>query len=213
VTDGRGLAAVIFDCDGVLFDSWRANVAYYNAIRQALGLAPMDAAWEGRAHVLAASQLLDAMFAHDPAALERARGIARALDYEPFYGLMEPAPGLHALLARLRRSYRLAMASNRGRTVGEVARRFGLAPYLDAVVGVLDVARPKPHPDMLEACLARLDVPAASAVYVGDSAGDRAAAEAAGVHFVGIGPASGAGCCIARLDELPGVLQGLPSVG
>jgi beta-phosphoglucomutase-like phosphatase (HAD superfamily) len=25
------LQAVIFDCDGVLFDSWRANVAYYNA--------------------------------------------------------------------------------------------------------------------------------------------------------------------------------------
>jgi len=30
VTPGIRLRAIIFDCDGVLFDSWRANVAYYN---------------------------------------------------------------------------------------------------------------------------------------------------------------------------------------
>jgi phosphoglycolate phosphatase len=202
------IAAVVLDCDGVLFDSWRANVAYYNAIRHACALPPMDAAWERRAHVLAASQLMEAMFAADPAALARARDAARAIDYAPFYALMEPVPGLHAVLAELRRGYRLGLASNRGTTVNEVVRRFGLAPYLDAVVGVLDVARPKPHPDMLHACCARLGVSEDAAVYVGDSANDLAAARAAGMRFVGVGASCGAERWIARLDELPAAVAG-----
>ena len=36
-----GLRAVIFDCDGVLFDSWRANVAFYNALLATLRM-PAD---------------------------------------------------------------------------------------------------------------------------------------------------------------------------
>ena len=67
--------AVVFDCDGVLFDSWHANVAYYDAIRARLGLAPMDEAWHERAHFLAGSQVIDEMFGHDPA--RPRRGTAR----------------------------------------------------------------------------------------------------------------------------------------
>ncbi|MCI0347644.1 MAG: HAD family hydrolase, partial [Chloroflexi bacterium] len=45
-------------------------------------------------------------------------------------------------------------------------------------VGVLDVARPKPHPDVVLKCLARLGVRPAAAVYVGDAESDLAAARA-----------------------------------
>jgi phosphoglycolate phosphatase len=201
--------AVIFDCDGVLFDSWHANVAYYNAIRARLGLAPMDAAWERRAHFLAAASVLDEMFDHDPDTRDEARRIARSVDYEPFYALMLPAAGLYQVLANLRPSWRLGMATNRGATVPEVVRRFGLDAYLDAAVGVLDVARPKPHPDVVLECLARLGVRPAAAVYVGDAESDEAAARAAGVHFVAVGEHTSSPRVVRDLRALPAVLDGL----
>jgi phosphoglycolate phosphatase len=201
--------AVIFDCDGVLFDSWRANVAYYDAIRRELALPPMGPEWERLCHILAASEVLDRMLAGDPALLARARAVARTIDYGPFYALMEPVPGLHDVLGDLGRRHRLAMATNRGRTVPEVVRRFGLGQHLVLAVGVHDVARPKPHPDMIELCLARLGVAPARAVYVGDAQTDLAAARAAGVHFVAVGDVAWSPHAVETLDALPPLVDAI----
>lgn len=181
------LELVIFDCDGVLFDSWRANVAYYNAVLAGMGRSAMDPEWERRVHFLASSQVYDEMFGEGSELARQARRVARGTDYGPYFSLMDPAPGLHEVLAALRGSYRLAMATNRGSTVPEIVRRFGLTPYLEFAVGVRDVERPKPFPDMLLKCLEHFGIAAERAVYVGDSASDLTAAQAAGVHFVACG--------------------------
>ncbi len=198
---------VIFDCDGVLFDSWRANLAYYNAVLQQLGLPPLDRQWEARAHVLAASQLFDVMFGADSELGRAARRIARELDYGPFYELMEPVAELDVVLETLKRTYRLAMASNRGKTVAGVMQRFKLDRYFDLAVGALDVERPKPHPDMLGRCLAHFGVPPTTAVYVGDAESDLQAAQAAGVHFVAVGELTGAPDFVRHIRELPAWLD------
>jgi phosphoglycolate phosphatase len=201
--------AVVFDCDGVLFDSWRANVAYYDAIRARLALPPMDGTWKDRAHYLAGSQVIHEMFGEDAGLLAEARRIARDIDYEPFYALMEPAPGVFEVLAALRPTWRLGMATNRGSTVAGVVQRFGLDVWLDAAVGILDVARPKPHPDVVLECLARLGVPPSAAVYVGDAESDLVAARAAGVRFVGVGGGTWSPHAVRDLRELPALLPGL----
>ncbi len=202
------LSLVIFDCDGVLFDSWRANVAYYNAVLAQLGLPPLDRQWEHRAHFMASSQLFDVLFAADAEQARRARQVARALDYGPFYELMEPAGDLAALLGELKPRYRLAMASNRGKTVGEIVRRFGLEALIELAVGVLDVARPKPFPDMIDRCLAHFGVAPEKALYVGDAESDLAAARAAGVHFLAVGEHAWAPERITHLGQLPARLRG-----
>ena len=201
--------AVVFDCDGVLFDSWHANVAYYNAIRQRLGLAPMDPGWQERAHYLAGSQVIEEMFKHDRALFAEARRIARLIDYDPFYALMEPMPGVYDVLALLRQTWRLGLATNRGSTVPGVVERFGLGAYLDAAVGVLDVARAKPHPDVVLECLKRLGVAPASAVYVGDAENDLLAARAAGVQFVAVGNGTTSQRAVRDVRDLPAVLSDL----
>lgn len=195
--------AVIFDCDGVLFESRRANVAYYDAIRAALGLAAMDAAWQHRVHFLASSQVFHEMFGPTTAAIDRARAAANAIDYTPFFSFMDPADELHAVLAALKPSHRLAMATNRGSTVLEVVRRFGLSPYFDTALGVHDVARPKPHPDLLLAACGRLGVEPADALYVGDAETDWMAARDAGLQFVAVGDAPWSAAAITALRELP----------
>jgi HAD superfamily hydrolase (TIGR01509 family) len=203
-------SAVIFDCDGVLFDSWRANVAYYNAIREQLGLGVMDAEWERRAHFLAASQLLETMFADAPEQLALARDVAKGTDYGPFYELMDPAPGLFGVLDALKERHRLGMATNRGQTVQGVVERFGLARWFDAAVGLLDVARPKPAPDVILACAERLGVEPAWTVYVGDAETDLEAARAAGVHFVAVHAPAWSPVGVATFADLPAMLPAVP---
>ena len=201
------LSLVIFDCDGVLFDSAAANVAYYNAVLQRMGRAPLSEEWGRRAHFLSSRQLYEDMFGTDDRLAAEALHTASEVDYGPFYALMEPAAGLEELLAALQNRYRLAMATNRGATLAGVMREFRLDRFIELAVGVHDVAHPKPHPEMIQRCLAHFDVPPAAALYVGDSETDQQAAVAAGVHFVAVGPAPpSAALRIATLGELPAAI-------
>jgi HAD superfamily hydrolase (TIGR01509 family) len=200
------LSLVILDCDGVLFDSAPANVAYYDAVLQRMGRPPLDAEWGRRAHYLSSYQLYDAMFGAGSEVAEAARQAARDVDYGPFYRLMQPMPDLDHVLLALRQRYRLAMASNRGGTIAGVVREFRLERFIELSVGALDVERPKPHPDMIQKCLDHFRLPPTAAVYVGDSETDHQAALAAGVAFVGIGGATPAEHRVRDIRELPALL-------
>ena len=201
---------VIFDCDGVLFRSENANIAFYNEVLRLAGEPPLDFDGEAACHALSSAQLFEKYYLDRPELLARLRETAKALDYGPFYGLMEPREQLHETLQRLRRNYRLAMATNRGQTVRGVLEHFALTPLFDLALGVLDVERPKPHPDMLLRCVEHFAVDPCSAVYVGDQPGDAASAAAAGIRFVAVGPGVRyAEHRIEGLDELEPLLAGL----
>lgn len=195
-------ALVILDCDGVLFDSSRSNVAFYNAILERLRVPLLDAEGERLAHWMGSPELLARLFAHDPVLHDEARAVAREMDYTPFLRLMQPVPGLLETLRWLRGRGRTALATNRGSTIPSLLAHFELAEHFDLVVGLLDVARPKPAPDMLVHCLERLGVEPHQALYVGDSQTDAEAAHAAGIDFVAVGAAAGARRRIVTLAEL-----------
>ena len=203
---GAVLRLLILDCDGVLFDSWAANVAFYNTVLESLQLPPLDEEGRRLCHTLSSPQLYARLFGGYPALHRRVTEAARAVDYAPFYALMQPAPGLEQTLRRLRAHCPLALATNRGTTVASVVQRFGLGAFFDIRVGILDVARPKPAPDLLLACLERAGVPAEAAIYVGDTELDRDAASAAGVPYVGVGTESAACWTVAELRDLPALL-------
>jgi HAD superfamily hydrolase (TIGR01509 family) len=198
---------VIFDCDGVLFDSAGANVAYYNAVLERLGRPPMDEAWSRRAHFLSSRQLYEAMFGADDAA--EALRVSGQIEYAPFYRLMRPMPDLEHVLQVLHPRYRLAMATNRGGTAAGVVREFALDRWLTFTVGAHDVPRAKPHPDMLLRCLEHFRLPPTAAAYVGDSETDHQAALAANIPFIGYGPTAPAQHRIHALRELPAVLDAI----
>lgn len=204
---------VIFDCDGVLFDSAPANVAYYNAVLARLGREPMDEAWCRRAHFLSSRQLYEAMFGADTAIGAEALRVGAALDYTPYYRLMRPMPDLEHVLQVLHGRYHLAMATNRGGTAQGVIREFRLDRWLSLSVGAGDVPRAKPHPDMLLRCLEHFRVLPTAAAYVGDSETDHQAARAAGIRFVAFGPHAPGEHRIHALAELPALLADLPGMG
>jgi phosphoglycolate phosphatase len=201
---------VIFDCDGVLFDSEPANLAFYREVLKLAEAPPMPESAEAAYHSLASAQLFDRLFGDQPDMLARVKQIAKATPYTPFFPLMGPKPLLRETLSLLRQSYRIAMATNRGQTTQGVIDHFGLRDLFDLAVGVLDVENPKPAPDMLLLCLERFGVGPGEAVYVGDQPTDLAAADAAGIRFIGMGPLCGRTALSAqRFEDIPAIVARL----
>lgn len=199
-------ALVILDCDGVLFESFEANVAFYNAVLGELGEPELDAEGRHHAHRMATPQIMKWLFRDEPEKLSRAMDVAYGTDYTPFLGRLEPVAELLPTLRWLRDNYRTAMATNRGATIPELVSHFGLDEHFEVVVGIRDVERPKPAPDMLLHCLDHLAVEPHAAVYVGDSPGDLAAAEAAGIDFIAVGDDVEHHTRIEELRALPDLL-------
>jgi phosphoglycolate phosphatase len=201
------LSLVILDCDGVLFDSFEANVHFYDSILVQMGQAPLDARGRELAHRLATPQLFGHLFAAEPELLARSLQIAKRTDYTPSLLLMQPVPELAETLEWIGQRYRTALATNRGRTIPDLLRHFGLGKYFELVVGIEDVARPKPAPDMLVRCIEHFATTPARAIYVGDSPTDLEAARAAGTRFVAIGDAVDHETRLGSLAELRGFLE------
>jgi phosphoglycolate phosphatase len=201
------LELVIFDADGVLFDSTESNTAYYNAIFAQMGEPPMNADEEKAGVFMAAPQVFELRGRGDAAKIDRMREIARIMDPTPFFNLMRPPLELRPFLSALKGRYRLGLATNRSATIPALIDHLGLAGIFDAVASVRDKVRPKPAPDIVELCLARAGVAAPRAVYVGDSETDRIAAAAAGTHFIGVGERVDHEHRIERLVELPDRLE------
>jgi HAD superfamily hydrolase (TIGR01509 family) len=199
---------VIFDCDGVLFDSEPANLAFYREVLRLADAPPMPESVEAAYHSLASTQLFEKIFGDQPEMLARVKAIAKSTPYAPFFEFMGPKPLLRETLSLLRQRYRIAMATNRGQTTQGVIDHFELRPFFDVAVGVLDVANPKPYPDMLLLCLERVGVAAGEAIYVGDQSTDLEAARAAGIEFIGMGPMCGRTPHSAqRFEEIPGLIE------
>lgn len=202
-------ALVILDCDGVLFDSFEANVAFYNAVLDRLGEPLLDDDGREHAHRMATPQIMEWLFGDDPPKLARAMEAAYGTEYTPFLAQLEPVPELFETLRWLRDHYRTAIATNRGATIPELVAHFELGPLFEMVVGIRDVERPKPAPDMLFHCLEGLGVESGDAVYVGDSPSDLAAAEAARIRFIGVGGSVDHDTRIDELRALPDLLRSL----
>lgn len=180
----QGVAGIVFDCDGVLFESRAANLAYYNAILEALGEIPVDPADGERSrlcHTAASPEVFRVLLGEERAAV--ALEAARLLDYRRFIPAMQPEPGMAAALEELSQHFPLAVATNRGGSMHEILDHFGLSGYFRTVVTSRDVPRPKPYPDMLLEAARRLALDPGQLLFVGDSELDQAAALAAGIRF------------------------------
>lgn len=177
------IRSVIFDCDGVMFDSRRANTNFYNHLLTRFGLPPMSETQEAYVHMHTADKSVRHIFAGTPHT-DAAQAYRMDMDYTPFIHDMVMAPGLKELLQTLRHRMRLAVATNRSNTLPTVLEAYELAEYFDMVVSSLDVTRPKPHPESIHKILDFFDLTPEQAVYVGDSLVDLQTARASGIHFV-----------------------------
>ena len=179
----RNRSIVIFDCDGVMFDSRRANINFYNHMLEHFGLPGMNKEQTEFVHMHTAHESVAHIF-KGTAYVEAAQEYRMQMDYTPFIKDMIMEPGLKALLDWLYPKFDLAVATNRSNTIGEVLHSNGLSGYFGIVVSSLDVQNPKPHPEALTKILDFYGIGPEKAYYVGDSLVDEITASAAGITFI-----------------------------
>lgn len=177
------VSAVIFDCDGVMFDSRLANVRFYNHILAHFGLPPLTSGDIEFVHSHPAVESLQHIFRNSPYVAE-ALEYRPKVDYTPFIKDMVMEPGLREVLDLLKPGYGLAVATNRSTTIGKVLELNGLSHYFDLVVSSLDVENPKPHPESIYKIARFFGISVGESLYVGDSRVDYETARSAGAHFV-----------------------------
>jgi HAD superfamily hydrolase (TIGR01509 family) len=107
--------------------------------------------------------------------------------------VMPETPGYLASLKD--RGYFLGVISNSGGFIEEQIQRLGLRDYFQAIFDSALVGVEKPHPEIFQLALARANVSANEAVFVGDTnATDIGGAQLAGLH----------GVLIDRVEAYPG---------
>lgn len=176
------LRGVIFDWDGTLLDSYRADANAYLQMFHALGI-PWGLA-DLRRH-----------YSPDWHNVYRAAGLpphcwAEAdVLWRKFYRLERPLlrPGAHAVLLGLGGFFRLGLVtSGSGWRVRAQLRAFGMDRMFIARVFGDEVPRRKPHPAQLRIAIRRLGLDPAACVYVGDAPEDVTMARQAGVFVIGV---------------------------
>lgn len=185
--DAGRVRAVLFDIDGTLRDTDDEIIATI------LGMVPRRAAGPGT------ERAVRRMVLHGETLVQHVLSLADRFDLDgPINRLVARcAPGGHgatlltphaaAVLRILARRYRLGVVSVGPEvTVRNVLREHRLDHLVEVVVSGQTCRRTKPHPDPVLAALARLGVPAAAGVMVGDIPIDIRAGRAAGVQTVGV---------------------------
>lgn len=174
--------AVIFDCDGVLVDSWNAGKFFFNSMRQAVGLGPLSPEEEAACFVRTIPESLDMII--PPDRREQADQAWKSFDLNEILDLIRPHEGVADLLERLRNAGKgLAVCTNGGAEQHTILERHGLLGFFDLLITTEDVARGKPWPDGVETILRHFRIRPEQAVYIGDSAVDQRTARNANVPF------------------------------
>jgi phosphoglycolate phosphatase len=181
-------AALVFDLDGTLADSFAGIDLALNRALAECGLPARDLAWT-RAHVGrgAAELVRDAVAPADEEVM-REVGAAFARHYEMIYREhTPPLPGAAEVLAlaAARTDGRVAIVSNKhARFSRGWLEHWGLARHVAIVTGPDTAGARKPEAGALLPVLAALGVAAADALLVGDMEVDAAAGRNAGVAVV-----------------------------
>ena len=180
------ISCVIYDCDGVLFDSLEANRRLYNHICASMGRKPLTEGELAYCHTHTVFEALHSLFEKDEAGEKRALDFLKhRVDLKEFVEYLIMEPHLLQTLSALRQSKILtAICTNRTTSMKHVMEKFNLLPYFDMVVTALDVEHPKPHGESVEKIVSALNLKKEEILFVGDSDVDKKTAEASGVDFV-----------------------------
>ncbi len=198
---------VAFDCDGVMFDTTKANMAYYNHILNHFGRPTMTPDQFAYCHMHTVDKSMATLF-KDAKDFKAAQAYRKRMSYLPFLKYMEIEPYLKSLLKRLRPKYKTAVATNRSDTMNRILSEFSLTEYFDLVVSSSDVEKPKPYPDLLINIMEYFKIKPFQSIYIGDSKLDQMAAKAAEIPFVAYkNRALSADYHIQSLNEIAKILQ------
>ena len=184
------IEAVIFDIDGTLIDSVDLHAASWQETLRHFG---HDVPFEQvRAQIGKGGDLLMPALLPEEEVRRRGEEIeAYRLDLfkREYLPRVRPFPSVRELFERIEADgKRIALASSaKEEELGRYKQIAGIGDLLEAETSSDDAEKSKPHPDIFEAALARLEgVEAVDAVAVGDTPYDAQAAGKIGLGTIGL---------------------------
>jgi phosphoglycolate phosphatase len=179
------LKIIVFDCDGVMFDSKNSNCQFYNHLLKHFGRPPMSEAELDFVHIHSTTTAIAHIFRHYPEQdLQEVDRYRLTCDYAPYLQLLEIEKDLITFLEITYPRYHLAISTNRTNTIEPLLRRYDLDQYFGKVMTAQNARRPKPAPDALEEILEHYGCHAHEAIYIGDSIIDEEHAASCNVPFI-----------------------------
>ncbi|MBE7186166.1 MAG: HAD family hydrolase [Methylobacterium mesophilicum] len=184
------MRAVIFDIDGTLLDSVDLHARAWVEAFAHFGVAT-DAA-EVRSQIGKGGDELMPVFLPQ-ARIDREGKTIEAyrsdLFKQKYLPEVRPFPGVRALFERIREAgLKIALASSGKRAeVERYTEILEIGDLVDVSTSSDDADRSKPHPDIFEAALKKLDrIPPSAIIVIGDTPYDAEAAAKAGLRTIGV---------------------------
>lgn len=179
------IRCVIYDCDGVLFDSFEANTRLYNDLCARVGREALREEERAYVHSHTVYESIHYLFGKEDELERKALEALRQVDLRDYIPYLKMEPHLFEALNGLKREGILrAINTNRTTSMKPIMDRFDLWPVFDMVVTALDVKHPKPHPESIEKILKQFHLNPEQAVFIGDTEVDQQTARSSGVPFI-----------------------------
>ncbi len=178
------IKAVIFDCDGVLFDTANANRRFYNILLHQFSRPELNQEQFENVHMMTVKEALFYLFPEMKEDMTPVYTGIQKIDYQGLVKDMQMADGLVPLLEQIHQNGMIrAVATNRTNSMGKVLTNFHLENMFEKVVTAMDVKHPKPAPDQLLLIMETFRLEPDQMIFIGDSQFDMEAAKSAGTGF------------------------------
>lgn len=209
MVDISRIKAVIFDCDGVMFDTALANRQYYDEVLAFFGKPMLTQEQFVNVHMMTVRGAIEYLFPEKKDDLLDVFKSLQNIGYQKFIKYMVMEKGLKDLLIKLKANgFVRGIGTNRTNTMEKVLVDFDLEPFFEIVVTAADVKFPKPAPDQLILIMDKLGLTSSQILFVGDSDYDSQAAHNASVGFIAFkNPALKADFKVDSMGEIARILQ------
>jgi len=177
------IKAVIFDCDGVMFDTALANRKYYDEVLEKFNRPQLTDKQFINVHMMTVKAAIEYLFS-DIKDLSDVFACLENIGYHKFIEYMVMEKGFEKLLLSLKdNGYLIGIATNRTNTMEKILKDYHLEEYFDVVMTSAMVKNPKPDPEQLIIIMEKLKLNPEEIFFIGDSEYDGKAAAGAKVKF------------------------------
>ncbi|PLX69821.1 MAG: HAD family hydrolase [Denitrovibrio sp.] len=178
---------LVYDCDGVLFNSTEAIKGYYDFVFDKFSLPLID--WTNEENLklamMSTSKEIIRAFATSDDLSDEILTFAAQTNFRKFLPLMIPQPKVYETLEKLvEMGHTLTVCTNRGISLAYLLEHFDMGNYFSYSVTTMDVAKPKPDPEGIHMIMEKFNAKKEDILFIGDAFTDYYAAKAADVQFL-----------------------------
>lgn len=180
------IKAILFDIDGVLLDSFEANLKFFQDLMTKTGYRPPSREEFSSIFHLSLLDSIKVLTSNAPEKeIKRIWEIGRGREVEYDTKLLKMPEGVEQVIKDLGKSYLIGIVTSRVReSVYESPKLAKLQKYFRVAVSYQDTINHKPHPEPLFFAVQKLRVKPEECIYIGDVENDIKAARVAGMKVI-----------------------------